>query len=98
MRFFDLDEAPLVWQGGRGPQFGARGNVRRQIIRLDDLTTRQDRSPLHHVLQLPDIARPGVREQTLHRRGAQPRDTSLLLTEAREEVFGEQWNILPPFP
>ena len=57
-------ERDLQWQRGRGAELQARGDVGRQILRLDDLGPRQDGRALNRVLQLAYVPWPGIAEES----------------------------------
>src|SRR4030095_695933 len=98
------DEDPLGLGQGlrrpearRGAQRQARGDVGRQVVRLDRVGRGEDGAALHGIFELPDIARPRVAEEAFHGGGAQAQDAVLSSGEAGQEVLGQEGNVLAAF-
>src|SRR5438105_2689162 len=84
--------APKVRRGTEGEP---RGHVGRQVVGLNGLHLRENGGALHDVLELADVARPGIPEQPVHRGRAQAQGAALPLGEPAEEMLGQARNILP---
>ena len=58
---------PLHFRQGAGSSGGAASlpDVRRQVVRADDVPRRQDEQPLDGVAEFPDVPRPGIIRQGL---------------------------------
>src|SRR5205807_2878188 len=64
-----------------------RGHVGRQVVGLNALRLRENGGALHDVLELADVARPGIPEQPVHRGRAQAQGAALPLGEPAEEML-----------
>src|SRR6266849_1325061 len=94
VRALGLGEGVLALEAGRRAEPHAPGHVRREIVGLDDLVSREDRGALDRVLQLAHVARPWIAKEPGHRRRAQAEAAAQALGGATEEVLGEERNVL----
>ena len=70
-----------------------------QVVHRDLLVLRERDRALHRILELPHVARPGVRQEPLGRRGGEARHTlPCLLGEVDQEVLGEEEDVVPAGP
>src|SRR6185437_15186441 len=69
------------------------------MLGLDDLFVRHNRGQLNHAFQFPDVSRERILQQLLLRFGRKGLFIQLvLLTESVHKMFGEDQDIVPPFP
>ena len=83
-----------------GAAAGCGSGGRRARLRLVEvLPPGEDDPPFHRVHQFPDVSRPGVAEQTIHRLRGEPLDRlAVLFGEADEKILGQKRNVLDPLP
>ncbi len=63
----------------------------------DELLVLENDEPLHHVLELADVARPLVREEELSQLARHRRGRAVVLPRVPgDEEVGEVWNFVPP--
>src|SRR5207245_4314517 len=85
---------PRLAQGG---QVGAPfSHLDAEVAGLDERSPGHDDRALHGVFQLPDVARPGVLDDRLEGRGAEPELAPMHLTTPTRERVGEQDNVVAP--
>src|SRR5437660_7429230 len=79
---------------GSEPLFG-RGQLERQVARLNLLALGHQGGMSHHVLQLPHVARPGMAGQQLNgSRGKACSADAALLHEISQTGLGPEWNLI----
>src|SRR6266436_47986 len=89
-----LGEGLRRFEARRGAERQARGDVARQVARLDRVGLGEDGAALHVIFELPDVPGPRVAEEALHGGGAQPQGAALPLRETGQEVLGQERNVL----
>src|SRR5262249_23557087 len=70
-----------------------REDRRRQVPRLDPSLTGERRRPAHHVLELADVPRPGVRQEKSERLAG---DLHRSLAQLREDVADQRLDVIGP--
>src|SRR5688572_13945232 len=83
--------------GGRGEEVGGRPGGLEQVLDGDDVAVGQGDGALDGVLELADVAGPGVAHHRVLHGGLEALAGALhVLAVAGEEVLGEQGDVVPP--
>src|SRR5712692_10453876 len=93
-----LDEPALRLLQRHGVEIGRRrSGPEAEIVQLDALAARHEKPALHGVLQLTDVARPGIFDDRLQRRGREGRWWMPVLAHLPEqEVLRQERDVLAP--
>ena len=79
---------------GSKPLFG-RGQLERQVVRLNLLALGHQGGMGHHILQFPHVAGPGMADQQLNgSRGKACSADSALLHKVSQTGLGQKWNVI----
>src|SRR5687768_16894159 len=83
--------------GGGGPRGIRQPVVETQVVRLDPGRAAEQDRALEYVAQLPDVARPGIPEESGLRRGRESHGAPAQLgAEALEDRPGQEGNVRGP--